>query len=511
MEVDVRQFILLAIAVIVPLFLLKTRRTGVLLGWVCLTMMIQIFDTAIITNLPPGRIVGLIYIPQAIKQFRSWLQHKPAKAWLMNYCYLIILGIMFGFLWPWPDITMSRPFNLTAPGRTIIFLVRVLSDISLTIFVANEFARPGSIIRAARMLVVGSTLSAAAGLLQFATRVDLYNIITGMGQQILAIDRSRGLAGEPRGLGLICAYGAMILLLGQRKLYGSWILLLIINIAGMLATYSASSLALFATGIVTAWLFFSNWVRGIVLGGVGLTAALLLAASIYLPSEFAAGVETVQLRMDPTYKLQGIAPGSFGQEIAYRLDVFDASALLFLIDEPIYAISGTGPGLVSLPASYHVPPGLYSLIWTPEVGINSLPFHGLLLELTNSGLIGLFCWLVQVSACWAALRYLYRNKTQKEEKDEAELAYALFMIGSVFYMVQVSSSPIWSLFLGIGWAAVKLSASSTGLNKNEDHDWRLNPGPALQAPPRYGYQGPPTNFMMRKISGRYISPDSITQ
>ncbi|MBK6799211.1 MAG: hypothetical protein IPG76_21125 [Acidobacteria bacterium] len=114
----------------------------------------------------------------------------------------------------------------------------------------------------------------------------------------------------------------------------------------------------------------------------------------------------------------------------------------------------------------------------------------MLLELTNSGLIGLLCWLMQVIACWAALRYLYRNKTLKEEKDEAELAYALFMIGSVFYMVQVSSSPIWSLFLGIGWAAVKLSASSTGLNKNEDHDWRLNPGPALQAPPRYGHQGP---------------------
>ncbi|MBK6799329.1 MAG: hypothetical protein IPG76_21730 [Acidobacteria bacterium] len=46
------------------------------------------------------------------------------------------------------------------------------------------------------------------------------------------------------------------------------------------------------------------------------------------------------------------------------------------MDQPLYAIMGTGPGLVSLPASDYVPPRLYSLIWTPETGVNSPPYHG---------------------------------------------------------------------------------------------------------------------------------------
>jgi len=432
------------------------KQEKLLLGWVGATMFVQIFDTAIITNLPPGRIVGLLYLPQALMQFREWLKLTPVRAWLINYGYLIILGVAFGFLWPWPDITMSRPFNLTAPGRTIVFLIRTLSDISLTIFVANEIRRSVSLLYIGRALALGSTMSALAGLIQFATKLDPYYLITGMGEQILEIDRARGLAGEPRGLGLICAYGVMVLLLGQRKLFNVWLPMLVVNIAGLLVTYSASSMFLFVAGVITAWLFFSNWVRGIVLGAIALTSAIVLGASIYLPAQFQAGVETVRLRMDPSYKLAGIAPGTFGQEIAYRLDVFDSSVLLFLLDEPIYALIGTGPGLASLPASYHVPPGLYSLIWTPEVGINSLPFHGLLLEVSNSGALGLACWLIQVIACWGALRIFTRQGQEKKLREEWEFGYAIFLIGAVFYTVQVSSSPIWSLFLGIGWAASKL-------------------------------------------------------
>jgi hypothetical protein len=453
---DIRQLILLMIAVIVPFFLLRTKRTRLLLGWVCMTMTIQIFDTAIITNLPPGRIVGLIYLPQAFIQLRDWLRLTPARAWLVNYGYLVILGLAFGFLWPWQDITMSRPFNLTAPGRTVVFLVRTLSDISLTIFVASEIRKSVSLLYIGRALALGSTMSGLAGLIQFATKLDPYYLITGMGEQILEIDRARGLAGEPRGLGLICAYGVMVLLLGQQKLFKTWLPMLVINIAGLLVTYSASSMFLFVAGVIAAWLFFSNWVRAIMVGAIALTSAILLGASIYLPAQFQAGVETLQLRLDPSYKLAGIAPGTFGQEIAYRLDVFDSSALLFLLDEPIYALMGTGPGLVSLPASYHVPPGLYSLIWTPEVGINSLPFHGLLLEVSNSGVLGLACWLFQVIACLGALRFLTRQRLQREVQQQWEFGYAIFLIGAVFYIVQVSSSPIWNLFLGIGWAAAML-------------------------------------------------------
>jgi len=113
--------------------------------------------------------------------------------------------------------------------------------------------------------------------------------------------------------------------------------------------------------------------------------------------------------------------------------------------------------LVSLPASLHVPPGLYSAIWTPEVGVNSLPFHGILLEISNGGVFGVLLWFFQVIACWIALRFLANRQRGTLESEEWSFAWALFLIGTVFYLVQVSISPVWSIILGIGWAGVKVA------------------------------------------------------
>ncbi|MCG3162167.1 MAG: hypothetical protein JMDDDDMK_03407 [Acidobacteria bacterium] len=458
MEIDFRQVVLLAVALAVPIALLWTKRERLLLGWVCATMFVQIFDTAIVTNLPAGRIVGLIYMPMAVAQARGWMKLKPVRAWMFNLVYLLILGLLFGWLWPWPDLTMARPFTLTAEGRSIIYSARLLSDISLAIFIANQLRQPSVIYYIGRAMVIGATLTALAGLIYLATKLDLYYPLTGIGEQASLIDRARGLSIEPRALGLSCAYGVMILLLGRERLFSFWPLLLLINLIALLTTYSASSFVLLFAGAVTAWLFFSNRERGMVIATLALAMLITAGAVVYLPQRVQYAIDTLQLRLDPDYKLSGIPPGSFGQEIAYRLDVFDASALLFLLDQPLYALIGTGPGLVSLPASYYVPPGLYSFIWTAEIGINSLPFHGLLLEVSNGGLLGLMLWFVQIFSCWGALRYLHIRFGSSGAKAEWTFAYAFFIIGAVFYTVQVSSSPVWSIFLAIGWMATKTAA-----------------------------------------------------
>jgi hypothetical protein len=461
MEMDVRQLSLLAIAVAVPLFLLRTKRTTWLLAWVCFTFFVQIFDTVLFTNLPAGRIVGLLYLPKALVRLRDWARLTPVKAWLVNYGWLLLLGLLFGFIWPWPDTTFLRPFNLTAPGRTIIYSARLLSDLSLTIFLAEQILRGDSLRLIGRALMIGSTLSALAGIFHFVTKIDLYFTITGLGEQILHLGRSRGLVGEPRALGLSCAYGVMVLLAGRARISRLWPMLLFINVAGLLITYSASSIALFIAGILVTWIFFSNRERLIMVGIAIAALVLIFLTSALLPQQFALAVDTLSLRFDPDYKLAGIPPGNFGQEIAYRLDVFDACALLFLIDNPIYALIGTGPGLVSLPASTYVPPGLYSLIWTPALGINSPPYHGPLLEVSNGGTLSLLLWFVQVITCWGALRFITariedRHPALSRITDDWNFGYTMFLTGATFYIVQVSYTPLWCLFLAIGWAAFKL-------------------------------------------------------
>lgn len=455
MSTDLKQIILLALAVIVPLALLFTKRHRLLLAWVCFTFSVQIFDTSIVTNLPAGRIVGLLYLPLAAFRLKDWAKLPPARAWLINYGWLAVLGIAFGFLWPWPDTTSMRPYTLTAPGKTIVFLVRLLTDLSLTIFIAEQLWLGGALRLIGRSLVAGATLSALVGIFYFITQIDPYYIITGTGEQVLHLGRARGLVGEPRALGLNCAYGVMILLIGRWQMSRFWPVLLLVNVVTLLLTYSASSIALFVAGTLVALIFFSNRERLTMAGAVAAALTIAFLTSVFLPQQFDLAAQTLSLRIDPGYKLAGIPPGTFGQEIAYRLDVFDSCALLFLLDQPIYAFLGTGPGLIPLPASEYVPPGIYSLIWTPEIGINSPPYHGPLLEIGNGGVLSLALWLLQVIWCWNALRRLSQvfSGSQDENGDDWRFGAAIFLTGSVFYLVQVSYTPLWCVFLATGWVA----------------------------------------------------------
>lgn len=451
---DIREIILLSIALVVPIVLFKTGRQRLLLGWVCITLFVQIFDTSLITNLPAGRIVGLMYLPAAVLSLGRIIKIRPVKLWLLNYGYLIILGVIFGFLWPWTDSTMMRPYTLTAPGRAIIYSVRLLSDFSLAVFVANQFRQPGTLIIIVRSMVIGATLSSIVGILYLVTGFDLAYAINGFEDQFLTAERAHGLSAEPRGLGLASAYTLMFLLVGQKKLFRFWPLMIIINLIALLASSSTSALALVLAGIVIGWVFFSNRTRLAILASSAFAILIISISSIILPEQFEAASRIIGARVDPELKLSGIPPGSFGQEIAYRLDVFDSSALLFLLDQPVYILTGAGPGMVSLPASYYVPPGLYSAIWTPETGINSPPFHGILLEISNSGILGLILWLAQAIICWNALRWLARRKNLTSGDEDWEYALSVFVIGAVFYLIQVSISPVWSIILGIGWASV---------------------------------------------------------
>lgn len=455
MNGDYRQFILLGVAIIVPLFLYWRRKSRLLLGWLCLTLFVQIFDTTLITNLPASRVAGLLYLPLAILELRNYLSIQPVRLLLLNLLYLILLGLLFGLIWPWPDLTFNRPFTLIAPGRTIIYLSRLISDLSLSVLLVQLLRQvPQSLLTVGRAVALGGVLNALVGMVTFATGADIFYLVTGIGETILLTGRARGLAIEPRAMGMCCDYGLIVLLLLRNRVSSWWLALLIVCLVGVLITYSISSLVLLACGLVTAIVFLTNRVRLMVVGTAILLSLTVAGARIYLPDRFDQAVQTIRKRVDPEYKLEGIPAGNVGEEVAYRLDVFDASALLFLLDKPIYAVFGTGPGLVTLPASAYIPEGLYSQIWTPEVGINSPPSSGFLLEVSNSGLLGLVFWFLQCLSCLAALRYLTTKAPELDERQEWGFAFALFLIGAVLYLVHASHTPVWSLMLSLGWAAI---------------------------------------------------------
>ncbi len=462
---DVRQLLLLALALAVPLVFFALGKPRLVLGWVGLTLSIHIFDTTIFTNLPAGRVVGLIYLPYAIASAPCWLRLEPAKAWMLNFCYLVALGLLFGFIWPWPDTTGLRPVIMTAPGRAVVFLTRLVSDLSLIVFMARELQKPGRLRLLGQSVALGASLTAIAAIFNFITKIDPYFTITGL-RDLAGNQRARGLSFEPRGLGMACTYGLLMLIILPGRISTRRFGLIGINLLGLLVSYSTSSLALFLAGLITAWTFLSNRIRFTILGVVALLALLVALAPFVVPQQFAVATQSVRERIDPTSKLRGAVAENIVEMIAYRLDSFDASAVLFLADQPEYLFIGTGPGMMLLPASEYVPPGVYRLMYPPEKGLDGLPTHGMLLEVSNSGLIGLSLWLFQIISCFAALRLVTHTETDPEQAKYWRFGKALFIIGVVFYIVQVSmTSPVWSVILGIGWAAADQAAKHRRLRR----------------------------------------------
>jgi hypothetical protein len=48
---------------------------------------------------------------------------------------------------------------------------------------------------------------------------------------------------------------------------------------------------------------------------------------------------------------------------------------------------------------------------------------------------------------------------QDDNGDDWRFASAMFLTGSVFYLVQVSYTPLWSIFLATGWVACRRAQS----------------------------------------------------
>ncbi len=473
---DIRQLFLLAVALAVPIVLFALGKPRLVLGWACITLSVHIFDTTIFTNLPAARVVGLLYLPYALLTAPSWLRTAPAQVAVLSLIYLIVLGVIFGFVIPWPDTTGHRPFNMTAPGRAIVYLSRLLIDLSLTVFVAHELCKPGAIFFLARAFVLGATLSALAGLLLLVIPgFDPYFAITGLrnlnGIQFV---RARGLSFEPRGLGMACVYSLMILIIKPGRLTIQRQSLMLINVLGMLVSYSSSSLALFAAGIVIVSTLLSRRMRRTITKVVLIASVFILIGALTIPQQFAIAKQAIIEHLDPTIRLRGAEPENLGQAIAYRLDSFDASALLFLFDQPVYAFIGTGPGMMLLPASSYVPPGLFSAMYPPERGLDGLPTHGPLLELSNGGVITLTAWIVQILVCWRALRIIWRRQTDPQRAQEWQFGRVFFLIGVVFYSIQTSiTSPIWAVLLAIGWAAALLVNKQARLTVSSENNKEL--------------------------------------
>ncbi|MCL5995614.1 MAG: hypothetical protein M1546_06100 [Chloroflexi bacterium] len=444
-----QQIVILFIEVAVPFFLTVTRRNRWLLAWICFVVAVNILDTALFVNLPAARVAGLLLIPNAMSVLRHTLRTRAGSALVVQFAYLVFLGFVFGFLLPWPTGEFQRGFNQIASGRTVIYLVRTAADLSIALFVAQQIVRlmrPDLIIR---YVLVGTTAAALAGVVEWLTRFDLYGMITGLRSLSLEY-RMRGFNYEPRGLGLIAAHGFLFsILMFSYQRSRKWVIVLIFHAAALMFAGSTSALLVLTAGACV--LFWSSRQARPFFSIVALLGLVALPGLVALNApQLQSYADDVVLRL--VTGAIGVESGGLIDNVAFRMGVFNGSALLFLVDNPLHAIIGTGPGLVTLPATLYMPQSV-SYDWLVQLGagINSPPTIGALLELSNTGLIGWVLWAIFLLSSFRSFRYLAEHS---KPNVAWSIAGTAFLVAAAIYCLEASPlSSIWPVFVGSGLAA----------------------------------------------------------
>ena len=189
-----------------------------------------------------------------------------------------------------------------------------------------------------------------------------------------------------------------------------------------------------------------------------MTVGLLFLTLLFMTkSQFLATyIENARLRL--TIERIERSPENIIENLAFRMDILDGPALLFLFSNPLYLLVGSGPGLVNLPATDYLPPSK-DFNWAADTGINTPPSIGLVIELSNTGIIGLGLWFIICICIFRAFNFL--GKLNAPESRAWRIGKGAFAAVLGVYIMQVSPlSPNWAVFLGIGLAAYHTARST---------------------------------------------------
>jgi len=306
----------------------------------------------------------------------------------INFIYLIFLGIIFGFLFPWTDDSSYRLWTQGAQGRAIITLVRYLNEF----FIALYFfwiIRTNKINLHYVVYAIGwvTFISFSIALIEYAAGpifrlnfLDSPNIIS---------DRFFGLNNEPKVFGRNSALAYIIILFFYLKIERNRKLLffIIINAIGVILSLSASAYVMFA--VFTIYLLIDQK-----------RLKLLMVVFLFTITSFFVLQNNPIFNDSTKMKIEKVFTGSSSDfsstELAFisRFDIFDHLALLFLYDNPKYILTGTGPNLISIPASKYVGDFTAYSFYAQIGGIDSVPNVMINNVLANSGLIGLFLFFL---------------------------------------------------------------------------------------------------------------------
>lgn len=376
--------LLSALLIIICIICFLTNRYNILLFLLILSLFGDIFEFQIGVSLKLHHFIVLMYIPRLIQYYsRSSTLRRTLRPLVWDYLLVIILGLLFGFIIAFNDpYEAFRTFAQRSEMRAVISSVRILLELSIIVLIVYWFSiNKINIEMIIKTISIVLILNVGVALIDFFNGYIIKNTINPGARFILG--RFTGFSGEPRAFGKYCSFGLIFLLffksIEHDKLRKTAI---IVSIIGLSLSLSASSIVITIIG-VGAYLLYER--------SFGYLIPVLLVFSlgyVYIQTNNKPNtmnkINMVLGLNKKTYLSKRVTHDE--PEIFRRFEVFDRAALNFFYHNIGYLVFGTGPNLISIPASPYLDPIAKSIF---KKGINSTPHSYFVNILSNTGIVGM--------------------------------------------------------------------------------------------------------------------------
>jgi len=374
--------------------------------------------------------LGLILLPQSIQ----FVIHNFSKKFIVRliilwFVLLVGLAVIYGYIFPWEDLTGMRIWSQQAQGRALVQVAGYVSILSMIFYLAKVLRDRNNLFWLLRGFYSGLIINVIFALINFATNGTLNTIILNQGA---FLSRFRGLSYEPRGLGRICALGMLVSFFEIFNSRNIRLCVLFFGIIGFI--FAGSTSAFIALTITLIIILFKNIFKKkfikISAGVLILTIIIITVSSMNLPII----KDYVLPRLN---RIMEVEDREYGEPFLIAdLEVFDRAAMRFLYANPQYTLFGVGPNLISIPASQYI-----SLRASYIYGdrIDSVPHMGLIQIFSSYGFAGLFLWMVIIFSIYNTLR----RRHNIFDRNLSEI----FFIVSIFSMIVMTD--FFYMFLGL--------------------------------------------------------------
>lgn len=369
------------------------RRKHYLLVTLCI---LSIFADNFRFNIGPSlliaNMVGFLVIPIVLKDTYIFKHiNRIIRPLWWELLYLIFLGYIFGFLLPWDSLNSDyRLWNQKAGGRSVVTIFRLISEFFLAYYIIWCFVKKKINLKFI-VYVIGyiSFCSIIIGLMDFFTGYWFKSNFLFFNPSLA--NRFLGLNGEPKVLGRnsALAYALILLYYFTHQKDKKLIVFIVTNALGVIMSLSASAIILF---MVLNLVVFFNRLKPTFF--IFFTFISLIISFALQNNPFVTEAETTRLKIEKA--LYGIENKVIPDEPKFfsRFDIFDRLGLVFLYENPKYLFIGTGPNLISIPASKYVHSLPEYSSYAKQGGIDSVPNVMINNILARSGIIGIIFFTI---------------------------------------------------------------------------------------------------------------------